>query len=181
MEKEARTIDIGCGFSPVKEATHAIDAFLGDDNQERGKDLVIPEGIVFSQQNIETGTSFDDGYFSYSWCNMVLEHCFDPGKAIDEIVRISDSGYIVVPTWTWEIMHGRPYHKHLFWLDSDGVLCFMEKNDSTYRANRFRGDTLWAFNQEYQNEYTANIDMFEIRMEWSGNIPHRKVAPFHIY
>lgn len=181
MAQEIRTIDIGCGFSPVKEATHAIDAFLGDDNQERGKDLVVAEGVKFSQQNIEEGTTFEDQFFSFSWCNMVLEHCIDPGKAMDEIMRISTSGKIVVPTWTWEILHGRPYHKYLFWLDRDGTLCFMEKNRGTFRSNDFPSDTLWSNDQAYKDAYNKHKDVFEIHLQWSDVIHYRQVKPFPIY
>lgn len=180
MEKEVRTIDIGCGFNPVKEATHAIDAYLGSDNQERGADLVIPEGVIFSQQDIEKGTDFEDGYFDYSWCKMVLEHCHDPAKAMNEIMRISKAGYIVVPTWTWEILHGRPYHKQLFWMDGD-TLCFTEKNQNTYKENEYDGDGLWSNKEDYYTAYVEHRDLFEIRLEWRGSFDYRKVEPFQIY
>lgn len=175
---KGRTIDIGCGHNPIQGVTHAIDGFVED--VERGGALKTPDGAEFSVQNIEERTTFEDKYFDFSYCRMVLEHTHDPAAAMNEIMRISKAGFIEVPTWLWEQLHGREYHKQLWWMDGDELVC-MPKTEENYMPNSFNGDNLWAAGDTYQKMFAKHLELFTIRLVWTDEIKYRIQEPFELY
>lgn len=94
-------LNVGCGQDPN---------FMGDYNLDIAENRIMPNFIRASVYEIP----FPDKYFGSVLCSHVLEHLDDPKKALEEMTRVADRVYVVVPVAfklsTW--LH--PEHKWVF-------------------------------------------------------------------
>lgn len=87
-----KILDLGChveGRWP--EANHFADIF---DLKKYYENL----GLKFTKIEVNKPLPFNDKEFNYVILSHVLEHIPDPNSFIEEVERISDAGYIELPT-----------------------------------------------------------------------------------
>jgi SAM-dependent methyltransferase len=118
--RTGRILDIGSGNNPLDIATHLVDA-IPDKNSERAGDLELPRGKAFTEGSVE-GIPFGDKYFDFVHSAHVLEHVVSPYKAVQELLRVADAGYIETPAPAFEqgLFFGRPipgwsFHRWYVW------------------------------------------------------------------
>jgi uncharacterized protein YbaR (Trm112 family) len=117
-------LDVGSGSNPFWRATVLMDRFLADGKQRPGR-LLVDRPIVCG--DIEA-IPFLDKAFEFVFCSHVLEHVKNPGKAISEMVRVGNRGYIETPSEIHEYLNlQKPYHRWAVSLEG-GTLVFREKS-----------------------------------------------------
>lgn len=128
-----KILEVGGGHAPYDGVTHAVDKFPGD-THHRAHPYHLPEGVEFRQGDLEN-IPFDEK-FDFMYASHVFEHVESPRKAVDEINRLTERGYIETPSPTWEQLKGPKtfdpddIHKFYVWLDGD-ELNVISKNPQT--------------------------------------------------
>jgi len=111
--KVDKMLDVGCKFGQfLIDINNKFDKAYGVDLS--GKALIIAQEnvdaknlskkILFKKANLEKGLPFNKKYFDLVTCLAVVEHLFDPQKAILEMGRvIKKGGYLIieVPNLAW--------------------------------------------------------------------------------
>jgi SAM-dependent methyltransferase len=105
---ERFVLDIGSGDNPHPDATHLCDLYVSS-NKERMRDVIIDERpfVICSAEYLP----FRRNSFVFAYACHVLEHTFDPAKALREITRVARNGYIETPTYLAERIYGWEFHK----------------------------------------------------------------------
>lgn len=123
-------IDIGSGDKPFWRADVFLDK-LSLDNRQRISGLDTVHDLGFFVDSDITKTPFKKGAFNYSFCSHLLEHVEDPAAVIDEITRISKSGYLEIPNGILETI--KPFHSHLWFVYyTDHQLTFVRKSQAQH-------------------------------------------------
>jgi len=100
-----------------------MERFIGDDSQRPGK-LIIDRPIVCGDIH---DIPFINDAFSFIHCSHILEHLYDPAKAIAEMMRVSRSGYIETPSEIHEFLDlNFPFHRWAISAEDDKLI-FREK------------------------------------------------------
>lgn len=108
MPSKKRIIDIGSGACPKSDATVLCDKYLDKNIHLWGKNTLIDER-PFVLCDVEC-LPFRDSAFDYSYIISVLEHVPNPEKAVRELHRIADAGYIELPSIVTECIRYCPQH-----------------------------------------------------------------------
>jgi uncharacterized protein YbaR (Trm112 family) len=104
-----------------------MERYIEDDSQRPGK-LIIDRPLVCGDIH---DIPFIDNAFSFVHCAHLLEHLEKPEKAIDEITRVSKSGYIETPSEIHEFLDlNFPFHRWAVSMEND-CWVFREKPQIT--------------------------------------------------
>ena len=151
--KRGAVLDIGSGSNPFWRANFLMERFLDDDSQRPGK-LIIDRPIVCGDIH---DIPFIDNAFSFIHCSHILEHLNNPEKAIDEMMRVSKSGYIETPSEIHEYLDlNFPYHRWAVSVE-ENTLVFREKSQYTplhplVEALKNRKNKTWQFIRKHHTE-----------------------------
>jgi len=88
-----RIIEIGGGHEPFSGVTHAVDKFP-EDNRERAGDLLLGQGVIFKEGELEAIPFSDETKFDFLYASHVFEHVQSAAKAVSEINRVAQRGYL---------------------------------------------------------------------------------------
>lgn len=106
-DSSSRVVDVGGGRHVLPYATHVID--LNEMSSQSILDPIDDSPLRFSEETwtkhdvCEGNLPFEDKYFDFSFCSHLLEDLRDPIVVCKELIRISKSGYIEVPSREREI------------------------------------------------------------------------------
>ncbi|MFA6168931.1 MAG: class I SAM-dependent methyltransferase, partial [Gemmatimonadaceae bacterium] len=107
MIKESTVLEVGCGdatftseLARYSSAVTAIDISAGQIAENAAR---LPD-IAFRQHDVAVRLPFEDRSFAVVWCSEVLEHLFDPGFALHEMLRVLRPGGQLLVTVPY---HGR--------------------------------------------------------------------------
>jgi uncharacterized protein YbaR (Trm112 family)/SAM-dependent methyltransferase len=161
-------LDIGSGSNPFWRANILMERFLEDDAQRPGR-LIVDRPIVCGDIH---EIPFVDNAFSFIHCSHILEHLDNPARAIEEMIRVSKSGYIETPSEIHEFLDlNFPFHR---WAVSaeDDVIVFREKPQYTsvhplIEALKNRKNRTWQFITRHHDK--VNI----LSWFWQGEIKYR--------
>jgi hypothetical protein len=119
--------------SPHPRADVAVDKYLFDDfERSRAASLDFSKPLVVADGH---RLPFADGTFAYTIATHVLEHATDPIRFTAGLARVSDGGFVQVPSSESELIFGWPYHP--WTIDRDGtVLVFTPKGDRSAPLER---------------------------------------------
>lgn len=172
LPPSARVLDIGSGDSPFPPSDVVCEKFPWDDRERtapfrRDRPLVIGDVEALP---------FRDGAFDFIHCSHVLEHTFQPNRAIAEMMRVGRAGYIEVPSsYLEKTCHSTP--SHLWFIDlENGELVFRPKPrgtldpalDRIFRERLLDRDPLYsAFH------YARLYDLYHIGLFWERTIGFR--------
>jgi len=121
---EEKVIDIGCGTKPFPNSTHRIDWNTG-----------LKVDLDFDK------LPFEDNYFNFAYCRHTFEDIQNPNNAFNEMVRVSNKGFIETPSPLVEclinidssgnysnILKGYIHHRYIVWSSvEDNTLYFLPK------------------------------------------------------
>jgi hypothetical protein len=106
----------------------------------------------------------------------VLEHVDDPHKACNEIMRVSERGFIEWPSAFSEIGYGYPsdtrgwpYHKWFMWLDMDGTLVFRRKTKKN--IHDFCSCHFGIFCHDIIKKYSLDLNVFLKKLPYRLRCP----------
>jgi SAM-dependent methyltransferase len=108
-------LDIGSGPKPFYSADVLLELKNSTDDQRWGRSLKVDRPTIIYDGNV---FPFKERAFSYSVCKHVLEHVSNPAFFLDEISRISKSGYIETPSEIYELIFA-PYDGHKWIISID--------------------------------------------------------------
>lgn len=168
-----RVIDIGGGDGPFPRANVVCEKFIGD-NSERVNTFFQDRPLVIG--DIEF-LPFKDNSFDFAYCSHILEHVEDPTRAINEITRIAQRGFIEVPSKYLELSAtSMKAHLWTIYKSESGELVFEPKltavpNPHVDEIFRTR---LWGKDFGYMAFHWKNYySLFNIGMYWEKSIPHQ--------
>ena len=118
---EWKILDIGCGFTPNKNATVIADKKDFSNFYKEKKFVQIKNKIL----------PFKDKEFDYVIASHVIEHVDDFKFFIKELERISNKGYIELPTRFGDNLVFENKNDHIWWFifdDIDNKLIVSKKN-----------------------------------------------------
>ena len=107
--KDWKVLDIGCGYTANENATTLCDVI---DLQEQYPDKKF---VKLESKNLP----FNDKEFDFVIASHVLEHVENPEFFINELQRISNKGYIEVPTTLEDNLVFENKKDHLWHIDFD--------------------------------------------------------------
>lgn len=165
-------LDIGFGGFPFNRANHLADRYPGKTSHRMEK--IAIDQRPFAQVDIEN-LPYDKKAYDFVFCSHVLEHLNNPGKAIREIVRIGNRGYIELPTRLSDIMFNftrLPDHHRWHGLVQDKTLMLIEWSDWERRdlGNQYFDLLHSEYKNGFQEFFEKNRDLFFASYHWDGEI-----------
>ena len=165
-------LDIGGASAPFKRANYIIDIVKYDDiywAQAKGPGEIKFTKDTFVSHDIcsREPWPFKDKFFDFSTCSHVLEDVRDPIWVCSEIIRVSKSGYIEIPSRLYETtfglemknLAGASHHRRLVDLDDKRSLRF------TFKYMHVHSKVL---NKNKRHLEKNNPELL-LRLEWSDN------------
>ena len=129
-KKEVKIADIGCGmFSTTGSTLEGVEVeiypsdFLADEYNEMLRDSNVTPVIPVEKQDM-TNLTYKDEFFDVVHCVNALDHCNDPQKALQEMLRVLKPGgwlYLRHYQNVGEFMRYRGEHKWNIDLSEDGI------------------------------------------------------------
>lgn len=170
-------IDIGSGNMPNVRANVICDFFEKD--LERSGQLKIDRLFVWANAD---SLPFKDKFFDYSILSHILEHVENPAKVLDEVQRISKSGYIETPNSFYEFAVSHVYHLSRCTI-MDGKLVITMKDKWEEKLGGDRDDIDFDANKCWWNLHRLNSRALLTTYRWKdrinytvrGNKPFRKL------
>ena len=169
--KNIKILDLGCSFANYwPEANHFADI---DNHTESFKKI----NLKYTQIKPYEKLPFSDKEFDYVILSHVLEHVPNLIDFTKEVVRISKSGYIELPTKLNDnIVFGCDEeifgHKWWFEFDDDNQeLLYTEKKDALEKF--LSVGSVWQFQKYYE-------DSFILQFYWENDIKLKKRDPYII-
>ena len=167
-----RVLDVGSGDKPHWRADVLLDRFIDATHagQRSGRKAARVSRPLFDAD--ATAMPFADRAFDYSVCSHVLEHVIDPGRVIDELMRVSKAGYIEVPEASSAKILDFP--SHLWWVRLDGnTLVFTAKTDRYHDAEIDAYIQRAGIEQRLANLLDADFDHRIVSLRWVGTVRYR--------
>lgn len=184
IKKDDLVLDVGSGDKPHWRADVIVDKFLDDDRQRATGGILFDKKKLFISADVEN-FPFKDKAFDYVFCSHLLEHAENPGRAIEEIVRVGKKGYLEVPLAILDFL--KPFNSHLWLCDYEkGELIFLRKEEREDFIKR----VMFKFGRRlfdtpcFQYLVARNSSFFFISIYWSEKIPYRiekKTSTPYIY
>ncbi len=168
-------LEVGSGHRPYPQSDVLVDKFLNE-SQRGGK--LRTDGRPLIVSDIEK-LPFRDRAFGFSIAAHVLEHVKHPPKALAELMRVSQQGYLETPSALLEF--AEPHRDYHLWFvkNENGELVFLPKKNK----NLFHHDVLRLLlekNWGFKLFYHSNPQLTKTRFYWNGEIPYRiEKRPFH--
>jgi SAM-dependent methyltransferase len=168
-----RVLDIGSGGWPFRKSTHLADMFTGETSHRyealrRDKRPFVVLDICHMP--------FADRQWDFTFCSHVLEHLNRPGDAIRELVRVSQRGYIEVPTRLSDVMLNftrlKNHHRwHALVLGDTLLLIEWRVDERRDLGTSFFYSCLHSkYKNEFQDLFEKNWDLFYGMLKWEGGI-----------
>ena len=167
-------VDLGSGDKPFWRADVCVDkqAFA---KEHRFTSTTTTRSVGMYIDSDVASTPFVEHAFDFSFCSHLLEHVEEPGTVIEEIMRISNRGYIAVPDGMFEMIS--PYPSHLWFVFYDkGVLVFVRKSKNMQAVLRANRKYCWYLKYIFQKPV--------IQFYWNNVIRYRvidDIAPSERY
>ena len=113
FEESTRVLDVGCGISSVLHFIPGDRYGIDPLAEEYQKLYSYPAALTIQKADAES-LPFADAFFDVVFCSNVLDHINDPGKTIEEIVRVlRPKGYFILTVEIFTQKHKRdPAHPH---------------------------------------------------------------------
>jgi SAM-dependent methyltransferase len=133
-----RILEVGGGHDPYAGVTHAVDKFPDNDSQRAGA-MLLARGVEFKKGDLESIPFEANPKFDFVYLSHVLEHAENPERAVAELVRVANAGYVETPSPLREqIAAPMPYdpndfHLHFIWKSTraENTLAYIRKNSAT--------------------------------------------------
>lgn len=158
-DKNLNIVDIACGRNAGwPEANVYFDVKDWSKNYP-GKKFIVG--------NVDSGLPFKDNEFDFSIASHILEHCNNPLLLINELQRISNAGYIELPTPLIDNLCSGPNQGpfgHKWWCffdDWEGKIILRKKRDIVHRTVEI---------PELHLLYPFFKESFLIELYWDKNI-----------
>lgn len=165
-------LDVGSGDKPHWRADVLLDRYVDAEHalQRSGRASARVSRPLFDADAADM--PFADGAFDYVICSHMLEHVAEPGRVIDELVRVARAGYIEVPEAASAKIVDFP--SHLWWCRLvDGVLVFTAKTDRYFDREVDTFLDRSGMRQPIADLLDRHLDHRVVELRWVGTVPYR--------
>jgi hypothetical protein len=159
-------LDLGGGHDPFPRSDAVVDKYVADDF-ERGGALARDRPLIVADGQ---ALPFADGSIAYVIAAHVLEHATDPEGFAAELSRVSDAGFVQVPTSVGERAMGWPFHPWLVKREGD-TLVFAPKNAVGSDWEGLHG--LYDHSALFRLMFFARRSTFHHSIHWRGRLSVR--------
>jgi Methyltransferase domain len=118
-------LEIGSGGNPCARSDVLVDFALSEKEHPKSRGIVTDRTTIFSQAE---KLPFQDNAFDFSITIHTLEHSESPSAFLDEISRVSKSGYIETPSPIHELLFPLKFHRSFVW-NQGNILKIKMKDD----------------------------------------------------
>ena len=163
-----KVAEIGCGDKP--DNWHPRANLLMDilPEEKIPKEGLEKHGAEYVSTSITDMSKIPDKSIDFLFCNHLLEHIDDIGKALSELVRVAKRGYIECPTKFAETMFGWP-DGHVWVIESDGECLIIERNKVLQPFGNYFHNLL-EHEEKFQGYYWKNQRLFFNGLFWKDKI-----------
>lgn len=163
-------LDVGSGGNPHPFADVLLEKYL--DNTHRLRAITVDRPTVLADAG---KMPFRDNSFGYSFAFHVLEHMHNPDQMLNELERVSESGYIETPNALYERIH--PYDVHLLEIfELNGVLHIHKKGAAM--GDDFIGTLkILDTDKEWRRFFGRHPRFFHVCYKWRGKIEYKILNP----
>lgn len=158
-------IDIGSGGNPHPFADVLLEKYL--DDAQRLHRLVADRPIVIADAS---NMPFKDSVFGYSFAFHVLEHLTDPKSFLNEVQRVSTSGYIETPNFIYERLCPLNVHALEIYIKNKTIFIYKKldvaNSDYVERYKMLEDDKSWS------KIFLSNPEVFHSRIKWAREIKY---------
>lgn len=163
-------LDVGSGNDPHPRADILCDKFVRDDFEREGR-LVIDRPLVGGDLE---ALPFRDKSIDFVIASHVLEHVIDPGRAIDELMRVAKAGYIETPSEFGGKLLDLPGHRWYVRLDGE-TLVFSPKYQGMYddHLNAVSFGLWQTQDRSFKAFFWQHPELFFVQHKWSGKLDYR--------
>lgn len=201
LSENAKILDAGGWFKPYYAATHVVDLMPWETRETKLQTEQLSHE-KFSKQtwhqcnflDPKLRLPFEDKYFDFSICSHTLEDLENPQYLLQELLRVSKSGYIEVPSrlaeQTIAIEDGFSdslgwFHHHYIIEAKDQLLIFHKKIESINQSLNACAVPLITYRRiTAQNEEKGIVNLFwkrtfDFKFE-SASISQERAAQFKL-
>jgi hypothetical protein len=141
-----------------------VDKYVVDDF-ERGAALDLSRPLVVADG---VRMPFADHAFAYAIASHVLEHATDPAAFAAELARVSERGFVQVPSAVAELTFGWPFHPWLVERRGDRLRFTPRGEARAPYGSLFHA--LYADSALFRLFWGAHRSVFHISVEWEGSL-----------
>ncbi len=172
IPEDALVLDVGSGDKPSWRADVLLDLYPGEQYaaQRSGSSAARVTRPLFDADAAEM--PFADQAFDYTICSNLLEHVPDPGAVIEELMRVSRSGYIEVPEAASAKIVDFP--SHVWWCRMEGgTLVFSPKERRWFDEEIGRYLQRSGLEDRVRKVLDSRFEERVIMLHWSDRIDYR--------
>lgn len=169
IKKNELVLDVGSGDNPCFRADVICDKHIEDSSQRSGRMKIQ----IYPHQKLVAGDAqflpFKDKSFDFVICRHLLEHLDDPGRGVEELMRVAHRGYIETPSALMEILYGWSFHKWLVQFTGGKIIFSRKDKNQTYGilSEKIKKD------RNFERLVRSQPDMFRVRYRWEGEISYQ--------
>ena len=167
----SRVLDIGSGGDPFPYATVLADRYLETSRHRWAQFKSEDKPVVVCDIKY---LPFKDKAFDYVYCSHVLEHVDDPIKAVREVQRVGQRGYIETPHFMSDALFAWAEGMHKWFVQSIAQrLIFFEYDQRRARgikSNHWRNTIFGDHYHPLQDVFVDNVDIFVTMLPWEGSV-----------
>jgi predicted SAM-dependent methyltransferase len=167
-----RVLEVGPGGTPHPRSDVLLEKNFDDDELRRQRGNTLPlttdKEIVFYEGD---RFPFKDKEFDYVICSHVLEHV--PSDKLpsfcEELMRISNKGYIEFPTVYYEYLYNFDVHLNLMNLFDDKIF-FLSKSETSLKEFKYINNFFLKTLESGRVEIVDSLKNYHFKgFEWFGN------------
>jgi predicted SAM-dependent methyltransferase len=188
-----KVLDIGGGVHPFAYATHILDSLDEEfDKQRYGAKVDLEDHQTLIEGTTDDLVNFKDNEFDFIYTSHTLEHVVNLPKALEEISRVGNRGFVAVPHYLYDLWSVKEETGHKWFCDyRDDVLLIRERDQRDfvdYIAHEWEkvmwGED-WDKTEKWRRMWEGHFCigtriMWEIRFFWYDYIDY-KVDPTMFY
>ena len=159
-------LEVGGGQAPHPRSDVVVDKYVVDDFERSGEaGLALTRPLIVADGEC---LPFANAAFAYSIASHVLEHATDPAVFAAELTRVSQAGFVQVPSRSSELVYGWPYHP---WLISkqDRTLLFEPKPQAASPGGAIMHEA-WRSSSLMRIAWMADRSRWHHSLHWEGTL-----------
>jgi methyltransferase family protein len=163
-------LEVGSGGNPCPRSDVLVDFALNEKEHPSSRSVVTDRATVFSQAE---KLPFQDNAFDFLITIHTLEHSESPSAFLDEISRVSKSGYIETPSPMHELLFPLKFHRSFVWIQDDILKIKMKDIWDEGVPSELRSNLSTVLsNNKFKFFYRNNPKIFNTQIYWNDHIKY---------
>lgn len=173
IKRDDLVVEIGSGHNPRFRSDLLVDKFIVDNYHRAGKAIKIDRPLVAADAYF---LPFRDKSIDYLLASHILEHLEDPGRFLEEIMRVAKQGYLETPSTFCEDLFGFRFHKYRVSFEKGKVLLSRISKKSKYSL---LFEQLLKYDPYFTKWFLLQKNLFHSTFEWEDNFEYQILPEDH--